>query len=378
MNKNNTFAETADPLKNVPILHINTAGTWRGGEKQTFYLVSVLNRQGYNALCVCQKDSPLYHKLLERRLPCLPLKMRSEFDIAAAWRISLLARKTGTGIMHMHTAHAHSLGFISSMFFRVPVNIVSRRVDFRLKKNILSRLKYKYPEGYITVSNAIRNILIEDGIPAEKITAVYSGVDFEVYKDIDGAYPGKEFSISKKKVKFVNVAALTDQKDHETLLRAAGILKNKFRDFILIIAGEGELKAGLLKLREQLSLEEHVVFAGFREDALNFIAFGDIFIMSSRWEGLGTSIIDAMALRKPVIATNTGGIPELITNNRNGKLAAKENPQALADAMFELASDRKLRKRLGDRAFKDAHDFSIGKTVEETIRIYRELYAGYL
>ncbi len=85
-----------------------------------------------------------------------------------------------------------------------------------------------------------------------------------------------------------------------------------------------------------------------------------------------------MALKKPVIATNTGGIPELIQNNKNGLLVPKENPRALADAMSWLVTDKALQKRFREQAFRDAHHFEIKKTIEKTTRVYRELYADYL
>jgi L-malate glycosyltransferase len=370
-----------DILKNIPIVHLNTADSWRGGEKQTFYLASHLHHREYSSYCICQKNSPLHEKLSTSNVPHFPVVMRSEFDFIAAKDISNLLKKLNAKILHMHTAHAHSLGYLSSFFHKVPVNIVSRRVDFKINKNILSRLKYNYPDNYITVSNAIKDILIRDGIPPGKVTAVYSGVDPENYRNIRSDYLLREFSaISniKKKVKLVNVAALTDQKDHRTLIKAIEIIIKQFNNFILFIAGSGELKDSLIKLRDNLGLEDYIVFTGFRDDALNLIDFADIFIMCSRLEGLGTSIIDAMALKKPVIATETGGIPELIRDFENGILVPKENPDALAGAIIELLRNKNLREKIASQAFKDAQKFSIEKTVDNTIDVYRNLYSGFL
>lgn len=370
-----------DILKKIPIVHLNTADSWRGGEKQTFYLASHLHYRGYLTYCICQKNSPLHEKLKGSGLPHFPVIMRSELDFVAAKNISKLLKKINVTILHMHTAHAHSLGYISNFFYKVPVNIVSRRVDFKTKKNLFSRLKYNFPDKYITVSKAIKDILIRDAIPPEKITAVYSGVDLKNYKNIESDYLLNEFGMLpdlKNKVKLVNVAALTDQKDHATLIKAMAIIIKRFNNFILFIAGSGELKDSLIKLRDSLGLGDNIIFTGFRDDALNLIDFGDIFIMSSRLEGLGTSIIDAMALGKPVIATDTGGIPELIRNAENGILVEKENPDALAKAVIELIENKRLREKISTRAFKDAQNYSIENTVGKTIEIYRELYDVYL
>ncbi|MCU0821101.1 MAG: glycosyltransferase family 4 protein [Spirochaetes bacterium] len=362
-------------LKEIPILHINDAVTWRGGEKQTFYLTRHLNSRGYISLCVCRRDSVLHKKLEEENLPYFPLKMRSEFDIFSAAKIAKYAEKNKTGIIHMHTSHAHSIGLLTNLFHRFPVNIVSRRVDFRVKSHFLNRIKYSFPDRFITVSGAIREILIEDGIPAGKISAVHSGVDLEQYSRIQCDYLFEEFARIpglRDKIKIINTAALTHQKDHETLIRAMDIVLKSRRDAVLFIAGEGELESRLKKLSSGLGLNENIIFTGFRNDPLSLIKFCDFFVLSSRWEGLGTSVIDAMALGKPVIACSTGGTPELISDGINGMLVEKENPLSLAGAILKLAGDTDLRKKYGSEAIRKASDFSIERTVERTIDVYRE------
>ncbi|MFH0975853.1 MAG: glycosyltransferase family 4 protein [Spirochaetota bacterium] len=363
-------------LKQIPIVHVNTADSWRGGEKQTYYLTSCLNQKGYLSSCICREGSPLHEKLRDNRLPCFPVKIFYGIDVLTGKKIAGILKRTGAGILHLHTAHSHSAGYLSSFFYRVPVNIVSRRVDFHIKKNLFSRLKYNYPDKYVTVSGAIRDILVSDGIPAEKIKVVHSGVDLDAYKNIESGYLYKEFAFInniKKKVKLVNVAALTPQKDQATLIKAIAIAVKQFSNLVLFIAGEGKLKDPLTKLRDSLGLKEHIVFTGFRNDAFNLTDFADIFVMSSRWEGLGTSIIDAMALKKPVIAANTGGIPELVRDRENGLLIEKENPEALAGAIVALIKNKSLRKKLSARAFRDAQGFSIKETVAKTIEVYGEL-----
>ncbi len=362
-------------LKEIPILHINDAPGWRGGEKQTFYLARGLRERGYISHCVCRENSILQQRLEQAKLPCYPLRMRSEFDLFSAVRIARYASRINAGIVHMHTSHAHSIGMLAGIFRRTPVNIVSRRVDFPPKGHFLNRTKYSFPDKFITVSNAIRDILTGSGIPAEKIEAVHSGVDLLQYDSIGYEYLFSEFGRIaglKDKIRIVNTAALTHQKDHETLVRAMDIVCMSRKDIVLFIAGEGELEPGLRKLTMDLELEGNIVFTGFRDDPLSLIKFGDIFVLSSRWEGLGTSIIDAMALGKPVIACRTGGTPELISDGVNGLLVEKENPEALARAILALARDAGKREKLGQTALLRAREFSIDKTVDRTIEIYRE------
>ncbi|MDY6933523.1 MAG: glycosyltransferase [Spirochaetota bacterium] len=367
-------------LKEISILHINTAKDWRGGEKQTYYLASHLHKRGYRSHCICQRDSILYQKLVSDSIPSFSVRMRSEFDVYAALQIAKIARELNVKILHMHTAHAHSLGLISNLFYRIPVNIVSRRVDYRVGSNFLSRYKYNYPETYIAVSNAVRDILIEDGIPSEKVIAVHSGVDFNTYKNIETDYLFDEYNEIcnlSDRIRIINVAALTPQKDHETLIRAMSTVVKYNNNFLLFILGEGKLKYRLSGLRDKLGLRDYIIFTGYRDDVINFIKFSDIFVLSSKWEGLGTSIIDAMALQKPVIATSTGGIPELIESGSSGMLVGKEDPEELAHVIIHLAGNRDIQKKMAENAYIRALDFSINNTIEKTLGVYNRM-AGEL
>ncbi len=367
------FRDSVRDRIEAPILHINTARTWRGGEKQTLLLSWHLSRLGFNTAVICPAGSVLADRLAERSLTAYAVPLRSELDMVSAWQIAAIARRIRPGILHMHTAHAHSLGMLSSIFHRVPVNVVSRRVDFRIK-GMLSGIKYSFPDRYIAVSHAVKRILVEDGIPEAKVTTVHSGVDLAEYESVNSRSVQREFGSAidlRGTMKLVAVAALTPQKDHETLLHAVKLLAARGRRFILFIVGDGELMKKLLAIRDRLHLADHVVFTGFRNDAIDFIHWADIFVISSRWEALGTSIIDAMALRKPVVATKTGGIPELIDNEENGLLVEREDPEALARAIERLMDQPELRHQLSEGASRRARGFSIEQTVAKTVMIYR-------
>ena len=104
---------------------------------------------------------------------------------------------------------------------------------------------------------------------------------------------------------------------------------------------------------------------------MDIIGDSDIFVMSSRWEGLGTSIIDAMALKKPVIATRTGGIPELIEDGVEGILVEKEDPAALAESILKVIKDRSLAQSISEMGYNKAKAFSIENTINKTLELYR-------
>ncbi len=137
-----------------------------------------------------------------------------------------------------------------------------------------------------------------------------------------------------------------------------------------VIVGEGGLRENLEFLSRELGIETIVKFLGFREDSLRLLSAFHIFCLSSREEGLGTSVLDAMALRIPVVATNAGGIPEMVQDGVTGYLAPVQDPAQLAKALERAILDLGKNQNILDRAFKRAHDFDIANTVLRTEAAY--------
>ncbi|MCD6412696.1 MAG: glycosyltransferase family 4 protein, partial [Elusimicrobia bacterium] len=222
----------------------------------------------------------------------------------------------------------------------------------------------------IVVSNAVKKILIEDGIPEGKIDVVYSGIDLADFVNLDGGYLRKEFNIRKDEFIIGNIAALTEQKDHETLLRGVYLLDI---DFKLFIVGEGHLRKKLERLSEKLKIKDRVIFTGFRKDARNFLKIFDLFVLTSKWEALGTSILDAMATGVAVVATNVGGISEMIEDGINGFLVPPRNPRKMSEKIRALVKDTALRKKFSKNGRRKVMEFTVEKMVSKTYEAYKKL-----
>jgi glycosyltransferase involved in cell wall biosynthesis len=170
-----------------------------------------------------------------------------------------------------------------------------------------------------------------------------------------------------------NVAALTGHKDHGTLLEAAALVKDRVPQARFVIVGDGELRGALEEKSRALGLRDHVVFAGFRDDLDRLMPAFDVFCLSSHMEGLGTSLLDAMAYSRPIVATAAGGIPEAVEDGVTGRVVPPRRPAALADALVEVLTDEGLRRAMGDagrRRFEQR--FTAGRMVEETLAVYAE------
>jgi glycosyltransferase involved in cell wall biosynthesis len=171
-----------------------------------------------------------------------------------------------------------------------------------------------------------------------------------------------------------NVAALTGHKDHATLVEAMALLRPRVPEARLVVAGEGELRPALEALVRDRGLGDRVAFAGFRHDLDVLLPAFSVFCLSSRLEGLGTSLLDAMAFGLPVVATAAGGIPEAVEDGVTGRVVPTRDPAALADALADVLGDAGRRRAFGDegrRRFLER--FTADHMVAETLAVLGEV-----
>ena len=364
--------ERAGSPRSFRVLQINSARTWRGGEQQTLWLCQGLQRRGHQIFLACQPDSPLMERALRVGLSVNPVAMRGEWDVMAVRKLVRLIRRQAIEVVHFHTAHAHTLGLLAAQRAGVPVRVLTRRVDFHIHRHPLNRWKYGPALMVIVaISDGIRKVLLEDGIAPERVITVRSGIDLARIRKVgDTSGLRGEFGISGDCLVVGMVAALAPHKDHRNFLEAAALVKKKVPRVRFLVVGEGSLKAGLLRLTQKLDLTREVIFTGFRDDVLEITGLVDIFVLSSYLEGMGTVLLDAMALGRPVVATEVGGIPEIVIDGENGLLVPPRNPSALADAVMQLAADGDLRRRMGRSSQERARHFDVENMVAQTEAIY--------
>ena len=358
-------------------LHIDTARTWRGGQNQVLLTVNGLRAIGERAALVAHPNGELRRRAAEG-LDLIPLAPRTEMDLSAAWRLSRLIKGLRPDVLHAHDPHgvamaalALSIGAGARNSGDLPALVATRRVDFHLKGNSLSRWKHRQVDCFIAASEAIRQMLLADGVPEERTVTVHEGIDVEHVLAAPPVNVHETFFLPHGAPVVGNVAALVPHKGQRYLIEAAHLVVQKIPDARFVILGEGELREHLEKQIEEHHLEKHVLLPGFRTDVLGCIKGVDLFVMSSVTEGLGTSLLDAMAASRPIVATTAGGIPEIVEDNVNGLLVPPRDAAAMAGAIVRALSDPALRARLGEAGFARVNErFTVDRMVAATAATY--------
>ena len=357
-------------------LHIDTARTWRGGQNQVLLTVLGLRAAGHRAMLVAHPSGELRQRA-EEGLELVPLAPDHELDLKAGWKLSRLIGRLKPDVVHAHDPHGVAMASVAlSMLTHTPAPplVVSRRVDFRLKRNSFSRWKYRQVYLFIASSNAIRDLLIQDGIEPDQIVTVHEGIDVGRMAHVEAANVHEAFWLPHGAPIVGNVAALVRAQGATPSRRgdAAGDSPGPRRR--LVILGEGELRPQLEQQVKHLHLEKHVVLPGFRPDVLSMIKGFDLFVMSSETEGLGTSLLDAMAGAKALCRHARGRHSRGDRGRRDRAAGAAPRPAGLADAIGRLLKDAALRARMGEAAFERVKAcFSVEKMVEATLTAYRRL-----
>ncbi len=334
------------------VVHIDTERTWRGGEAQVFHLAKRLPEDRYRSVIAAPKKSALLDRTAAAGFPVIALSSRGEISprmILDLWRG---VSKHQPQILHVHTSHGLiAAGLIRKFSSVKPRVIFSKRTDFPLRTGFMgiSLKKHLWSADHIlTVSDKIREVMIAGGIPGAMVSTVYSGIDLAEFDLNDrGKSFRREMGIGPEIPLIGKVAALADHKDPMTFIQAAERVVENVPDAVFVLAGGGKMWDALSAYLEQSPHRERIRLLGFRTDVKTILAALDIFCMSSHMEGLCTSVLDAMAMARPVVATRAGGIPEAVGEGEAGILVPVRDPAAMAEAVTALIRDRDKRLVFG-------------------------------
>ena len=360
----------------MKVLHLSTEKTWRGGEQQIVYLHEQLLEMGIESIVACREHSVMHHYFKNHGLPYQTFPFESAYDVKTILAIRQFIRAEKIEILHMHTAKGHTLAVLAGILgVKIPM-VLSRRVDFPVKDNWFSRYKYNYPNirKILCVSDAIRKMLEPDINNPDKLLTIHSGVDPSKYKmRFYSNYLKKKYGLPAESKIIGNTSALADHKDYFTFVNTAQHVLSNYEDVYFFIVGEGPLEPEIREYIVQKNLNEKIIMTGFLSNIIEVLDSFDIFLFTSKTEGLGTSVLDALGMGIPVVATKAGGVPEMISHNENGLLAEVKDANQLSLHLKNLLRNPELGKKLAASGRQTIHSFSTEQVAKKTLEVYRSI-----
>lgn len=357
----------------LKVLHVDPERKWGGGEAQVLGLLTYLAQRGHLVHLLTHPEGILSQRARALKIETLPLKVRNDFDWRPVPALRKVIRKGLYDIVHLHTKRAHALSPWMPRAEKGPKYVVTRRMDYPEGRNLYTRYLYNHcVDGVVAISRPIVDLLVNAGVEGEKIRLIYSGIDPSLYRARSHpSAPG-----SNRKV-VGTVAMLEKRKGHTYLFEAACLLKDKGFKFQWQLAGDGSLRAELEAMVGRLHLKDEVVFRGFLSDIPNFLSEIDLFVLPSLREGLGVSVLEAMAAGKAVVASDVGGLSELIVDGVSGFLVPPADAKALAAAIGKLLREPTLARAMGRRgAERVAQYFTFDQMAAKNEDYYYTLIEG--
>ncbi len=346
------------------IIHFDTGRSWRGGQNQVYLLIAGLKNYGIKQLLITPEGSPLEKKVKKLNIEVKNLNPVNDIDFVSGIKFRKIVKKKNPDIIHFHTSKSLGIGCWALRGVKVKT-VFTRRVGLSVSKSKINLIKYKYPDLIVVISEYIRNHLNSLGF--KNIIRIYSTVDldrFQLKKNIE--------KNNRLNIGMVGAFDLRN-KDFITFIKSAGYVLKKETGVELkfLIAGKGKDENKIMEFIKSLNITENVKIAGFIPDIEKFISSIDILVHTVNFEGLGTVVLQAMAVGVPVIATSVGGIPELIENGINGYLVEKNNPLDTSEKIIKLIKDVELRRRFSIKSRKIVEsEFSKEKMIQEYMKLY--------
>ncbi len=361
------------------ILYLSSSVNLWGARRSLLDILTHLDKETFSPIVVCSSRGHLTEKLDEIKIPYRIIRMR-------LWRkgkyfpwipstvmcLAKLIKKERISLVHSNSHSDAPYGILACRFRKTPV--ISHIRDI-IQPDKVGKYLLKYADRVIAVSNAAAKPFKDINNKSRKLLVINNSIDLNSFKsseDIRG-----KLNISKKELVIGIVGQISRLKGHDVFLKAASIILKKNKNVKFLIAGEvrRERDQGLCEaFIRRLNLRENVIFAGFRNDIANVMSAIDILAFPTLKESFGRSAIEAMTQRKPVVASNVGGVPEIVNHGKTGILVPSGDAEELADGLLELINDKEKTEYMGKEGLKVVRKkFDIKDMMNRIENVYKEL-----
>ena len=364
----------------VKVLHLMQGLEVGGLEYMVVSLLKGLNSTRYQRFICCYDTSGELAKSLNGDIGIHLLKRRQGIDYTYPFKLAALLKRESIQILHLHNSTALFYGVIAGKIARVPIVVYTehaRDVFPNIKVRISDKLLSLFTDKVIVVSDYLKKNLIEyEWFNPSKIMTIYNGVDETKFKIESNTGEIRDRLGLSAASKIIGIVARLDPiKNHKSAIKAIRLIVERFSNAVLLIVGDGPLRGELEHFVRQCKLEKHVVFLGTRTDVHQLLSIMDIFILCSTSEGMPVTLLEAMAAGRPIVATDVGGVSEVIEHGKNGLLIEPNSHELLADAILDLLTNKEKAQRMGLSA---RNKFESNFTLSAMIKKYEDVYASLL
>ena len=331
-----------------------------------------LAARGEETAFIAQQGGALAERLHGTYLSWEEMDLRGVRGAWSAPRLVRRLRELNSQVVHIHDSASHGAAGLAARLAGGPKVVATRRTDFPLRGGWAGRAKYElWCDSLICVSQAVRRRCLEAGLSEERLTVIPDFVDCRHFVPRD---PGPAAGVRPT---VATVGRLAREKGHRVLLQAMQEVVAEVPRARLVISGKGEQEAALREQVETAGLSGSVEFAGFVPDVRTVLSAADVFAMPSLSEGLGVAVLEAMAMGKPAVVSDAGGLPESVVHGETGLVVPAGDAEALAGGLTELLRDSERARRMGSVGRKRALEvFDRPRVVERVLVVYEEVLGG--
>lgn len=359
----------------MKIIHVSTQTSWGGGEKQVWYLMQELRAKGVEQILLCPKNSALALNAKEAGFEILERRKTPLFVITWGLELTRLVKKNKDAILHAHDAKAHNCTMVHALRnARTPI-VVHRRI-VKKQDGFYTKFKFNHPavRKIICISSAVRESLIPIVTDASKFVLIPSGIKRKIQTLPSKGTIKTKIGIPTGARLILNIGSLLPQKQQLFFLQIAHAFfeKNPYaRDAVYFaIMGEGPMRKTLESFISENELTSNCLMLGFLKNSQEILSASDILLSTSVDEALGNVVMEAFLAGVPVIASKSGGVRDLIEDQKTGFLAEDLKVEAFLSPCEELLKKPDLRAKIAAAALLKLEEFDIAKTSESMYRVY--------
>lgn len=375
----------------ISILFVVDGLEFGGGERTFLQLIQELFHEQYDIHVATSPEGDFFKVLTGMGIDVVSLELKNRINFNKIKKLSEIIRERKINIVHSQGARADFFARMAARKLKPKIRIVNtvampvKGYDVGAFKKGIYRffdwVSERYVDRFIVVSDVLRETLLNSyRIPHDKVIKVYNGIELNEYrpngKEVRSqkSEVKREFGIAKDVPVIGAIGRMVWQKGFEYLIQAILEIVKNYPKVKVLLVGDGPLRKRLEALSEELRVRDNVIFTGFRSDIKEILSTVDLLVIPSLLEGFPMVTLEAMAMAKPIVATNIDGITEQITDGVDGILVPPKNPSALAKAVIRALNDKELAMTMGLAARKKVEQkFSVEKMIAETKKVYLSL-----